>query len=110
MFNFIKKLFKRKSKLPTADSMRDNPEPWVNVVKAHVDQNNPKQGYFELEWNPAFISFLRNNGYVGYSAEETVDRWFTDLCRNVSMDGAASSSFIADAGRMATNQKTKNQE
>ena len=107
MFNFIKKLFKKK---PTAKSMKNSSEPWVNVVAAHVDPANPKQGYFELEWNPAFVIFLRENGYTGYSPEEIVDKWFTELCRNVGMDGMAEGSFIADAGRVATNNKTKNQD
>ncbi len=107
MFDFIKKLFKKK---PTAKSMKNSSEPWVNVVAAHVDPANPKQGYFELEWNPAFVIFLRENGYTGYSPEEIVDKWFTELCRNVGMDGMAEGSFIADAGRVATNNKTKNQD
>jgi hypothetical protein len=106
MFGFIKNLFKRK---PTAKSMKNSPEPWVNVVHANVDPTNPKQGYFELEWNPAFVLFLRSNGYTGTVPEEIVDQWFTDLCRNVGMDGQAAGDFIADAGRMATNERTRNQ-
>ena len=107
MFESLKKLFKRK---PTAKSMKDSPEPWVNVIAAHVDPADPKQGYFELEWNPAFVVFLRNSGYRGIAPEEIVDQWFTDLCRNVGMDGQAAGDFIADAGRVATNAKTRNQE
>lgn len=106
MFGFIKNLFKRK---PTAKSMKNSPEPWVNVVQANVDPSNPKQGYFELEWNPAFVQFLRNNGYTGSTPEDIVDQWFTDLCRNVGMDGMAAGDFIADAGRMATNERTRSQ-
>lgn len=106
MLNYIKNLFKRK---PTAKSMQDSKEPWVNVVKAHVDPANPKSGYFELEWNPAFVMFLIANGYSGPTAEDIVDSWFTDMCRNVSMDGMADGSFIAEAGRMQTNSKTRNQ-
>ena len=106
MFESIKNLFKRK---PTAKSMKNSKEPWVNVVKAHVDPANPKQGYFELEWNPAFVQFLRNSGYQGATAEDIVDAWFTDMCRNVSMDSDAAGSFIADAGRMQTNDRTRNQ-
>jgi hypothetical protein len=106
MFEWLKNKFKRK---PTAKSMQKSPEPWVNVVKAHVDPINPKSGYFELEWNPAFVLFLRQNGYKGMVPEEIVDEWFTDLCRNVGMDGQAAGDFVADAGRIATNEKTKNQ-
>lgn len=107
MFDFIKRFFKKKK---TAKSMRNSNEPWVNVVHANVDPNNPKQGYFELEWNPAFVLFLREHGYRGQNPEDIVDQWFTDLCRNVGMDGQAAGDFIADAGRMATNNRTKNQE
>jgi hypothetical protein len=56
------------------------------------------------------VLFLRNNGYTGNNPEEIVDKWFTDLCRNVGMDGQADGNFIADAGRMQTNTKTKNQD
>jgi hypothetical protein len=106
MFEFIKKIFKKKQ---TAKSMRNSPEPWVNVVQAHLAPDNPKQGYFELEWNPAFVVFLQRGGYQGATAEEIVDQWFTDMCRNVSMDSDAASSFVADAGRMQTNNRTRNQ-
>ncbi len=107
MLKFFKKLLSKKT---TAESMKDSPEPWVNVVKAHVDPSNPKQGYFELEWNPAFVLFLRKNGYQGATPEDIVDQWFTDLCKNVSLDGQADGNFIADAGRMATNAKTRTQQ
>jgi len=106
MFEFIKKIFKKKQ---TAKSMRNSSEPWVNVVQAHLAPDNPKQGYFELEWNPAFVHFLQRGGYQGASPEEIVDQWFTDMCRNVSMDSDAETSFVADAGRMQTNNRTRNQ-
>lgn len=106
MFEWLKNKFTKK---PTAKSMANSQEPWVNVVKAHVDTSNPKSGYFELEWNGAFVLFLRNNGYIGVTPEEIVDKWFTDLCRNVGQDGQAATDFIADAGRMATNERTRNQ-
>jgi len=106
MFGILKKLFKRK---PTAKSMRDSKEPWVNVIAANIDPNNPKQGNFELEWNAAFVISLRNHGYLAPSPEEIVDLWFTELCRNISQDGIAAGDFIAEAGRIATNGKTRSQ-
>lgn len=107
MFEFIKKLFKRRQ---TAKSMKNSSEPWVHVIHAHLAPDNPKQGYFELEWNLAFVQFLRNGGYQGQTPEDIVDQWFTDMCRNVSMDDSQAGDFIADAGRMATNEKTRNQQ
>jgi hypothetical protein len=109
MLDKIKNIFKSKDQVDS-EAMKKSNEPWVNVIKAHVDPNDPKQGYFELEWNTAFVLFLRNNGYTGNNPEEIVDKWFTDLCRNVGMDGQADGNFIADAGRMQTNTKTKNQD
>lgn len=104
MFNWFKKLFKKSS---TAQNMQNSPEPWVNVIKANLDPSNPKQGYFELEWNPAFVKHLIAHGYYGPNAEDIVDQWFTELCRNISLDQVAENSFVADAGRMQTQNKTK---
>jgi hypothetical protein len=58
-------------------------QPWVNVVKMGVDPSNVAAGYFELDWNEEFIEMLHENGYVGQSDEEVVNRWFNDVCRTV---------------------------
>lgn len=60
-------------------------EPWVAVLDTHVNKENVRNGFFELDWNDQFIVQLRQAGY-GYDAdpeEEIVDRWFRDLARNV---------------------------
>jgi hypothetical protein len=58
-------------------------QPWVNVVKMGVDPSNVAAGYFELDWNEEFIEMLHENGYVGQSDEEVVNKWFNDVCRTV---------------------------
>jgi hypothetical protein len=58
-------------------------QPWVNVVKMGVNPNNVAAGYFELDWNEEFIAMLYENGYVGQSDEEVVNKWFNDVCRTV---------------------------
>ena len=58
-------------------------EPWVAVLETHVSPDNPRNGFFELDWNEHFIVMLRNNGYTGGSDEEVVDTWFQDLCREI---------------------------
>lgn len=60
-----------------------NKEPWVAVLTTQVNPENPKNGFFELDWNEYFIAMLRNNGYTGTTDEEIVDQWFSDLCREV---------------------------
>jgi len=60
-------------------------EPWVAVLDTHINKENVRNGFFELDWNDEFIVQLKQAGY-GYDAdpvEEIVDRWFRDLARNV---------------------------
>lgn len=63
-----------------------NKEPWVAVLETHVNPKNPKNGFFDLDWNEYFITMLRQNGYTGVSEEEIVDQWFSELCRSVGSD------------------------
>jgi hypothetical protein len=63
-------------------------EPWVAVLDTHVNKDNIRNGFFELDWNPEFVVKLKQEGY-GYDGdpdEEIVDRWFKDLARNVLAD------------------------
>jgi hypothetical protein len=60
-------------------------EPWVSVLDTHVNKDNIRNGFFELDWNEIFIVQLKQAGY-GYDGdpdEEIVDRWFRDLARNM---------------------------
>lgn len=60
-----------------------NKEPWVAVLDTHVNKDNIRNGFFELDWNEYFVLQLRANGYKGESEEAVVDAWFGELCRNV---------------------------
>jgi DNA-binding transcriptional LysR family regulator len=56
-------------------------EPWINVLDVKVNQDNIRNGFFEMDWNEYFIKELIFNGY-GTEAdpeEEIVDRWFRDI-------------------------------
>jgi hypothetical protein len=60
-------------------------EPWVAVLDTHVNKDNIRNGFFELDWNDIFVQELIESGY-GYEAdppEQIVDRWFRDLARNM---------------------------
>jgi hypothetical protein len=61
-------------------------EPWVTVLRTHVNPDSPRNGFFELDWNEYFVLMLRNNGYTGVTEEEIVDQWFSDLCREVGSE------------------------
>ena len=60
-------------------------QPWVNVLDMQVNEDNIRNGFFELDWNQYFIAELIENGY-GEKAdpeEEIVDRWFRDIVYNM---------------------------
>ena len=64
----------------------ENKEPWVAVLNTHVNKENIRNGFFELDWNEYFVLQLREAGYSGDTDEEVVDKWFQDLCRNVGAE------------------------
>lgn len=64
-------------------------EPWVGVLNTHINKDNVRNGFFELDWNEYFVLQLKQDGYGedGDLDEEIVDRWFRELCANVVVDG-----------------------
>jgi hypothetical protein len=60
-----------------------NKEPYIAVLNTHVNPENIRTGFLELDWNDYFILQLKNNGYEGSTEEEIVDVWFQELCRNI---------------------------
>jgi hypothetical protein len=77
------------SKLSVKDRATRKKEPWVGVLETHVNKDNVRNGFFELDWNEQFVLKLKQEGY-GYDGdkdEEIVDRWFRELCANVVTDG-----------------------
>jgi hypothetical protein len=61
-------------------------EPYIDIVKVELDENNPSYGSFELDWNDYFVKKLRDLGYPGDSDEVVVDLWFQSVCRNILME------------------------
>ena len=62
-------------------------EPWVKVVDvAFADPRSPSTGFFELDWNKAFVDQLTEAGYSGRTDADVVDLWFNDVCRGVVND------------------------
>ena len=58
-------------------------KPWVKVLDMNVNPDNPRNGFFELDWNDEFVNMLKQNGYEGGSDTEIVDKWFQTLCRTI---------------------------
>lgn len=77
------------AKLTPKDRATRKKEPWVGVLNTHVNKDNIRNGFFELDWNEYFVLQLKQEGYGadGDPDEEIVDRWFRELCANVVVDG-----------------------
>lgn len=75
----------RIAKLSPKERATEKGEPWVDVLETHVNKDNIRNGFFELDWNEYFIEELIQAGY-GFDEdppEEIVDRWFRDLAANM---------------------------
>ena len=73
----------KKTTKKTEQKQTKSEEPMVKVLQVNVNPENPKNGFFELDWNDEFVNMLKQNGYQGNSQEEIVDRWFQSLCRTI---------------------------
>jgi flagellar biosynthesis GTPase FlhF len=88
------------SKMTPKERATARQEPWVSVLDTHVNKDNIRKGFFELDWNEYFIVQLRQAGYGfdGDPEEEIVDRWFRDIVRNMlaeeGMDTTRGAGYI----------------
>jgi hypothetical protein len=86
------------AKLTPKERATQRHEPWVGVIQTHINKENIRNGFFELDWNEYFILQLKREQYGsdGDPDEEIIDRWFRELCANVVVDGDYGGPF--DAG------------
>jgi hypothetical protein len=59
-------------------------EPYIVVLQTHVNPENVRNGFFELDWNEYFVLQLTKAGYQGVNEEEIVNQWFQDLCKGIA--------------------------
>jgi len=112
MLDKLKKMFNKNhipasvSKEPGTDAKAEatkKKEPYVAVLNVEMKKDNPRNGFFELDWNEYFVRDLRLNGYQGSSEEEIVDAWFKELCGNIAQDeGVANVDTPMGAGFINT--------
>jgi hypothetical protein len=74
------------AKLTPKDRATRNGEPYIAVLETHVNKENLRNGFLELDWNDEFVLQLKQQGYGfdGDPDEEIVDRWFRTLCRDIA--------------------------
>jgi hypothetical protein len=99
------------AKLNPKDRATRRDEPWVGVLNTHVNKDNVRNGFFELDWNEPFVLKLKQEGYGedGDKDEEIVDRWFRELCANVVVDGDFGGPII-NTGVIDINKVKKNNQ
>lgn len=64
-------------------------ESYIAILSMDVDAENISTGSFELDWNEKFVADLVRHGYMmnpNDTDAEIVDRWFTNVCRNVVLE------------------------
>ena len=94
IFDKVKKIFKKddktelmsesqKAMLREKEAATKAGKPWVAVLETHINKENIRNGFFELDWNNAFIEELITAGYKGETNEEIVEGWFREVTRNV---------------------------
>ena len=76
----------RLSKLSPKELATERKEPYVTVTDTKVNPENPRNGFFELDWNEYFVLQLKAAGFYGESDEEVVDKWFSELCKNLGAE------------------------
>jgi len=77
-------------------------EPWVKVLNMNVNPENPRNGFFELDWNKEFVNNLQQHGYKGDTEEQIVDKWFQTLCRTI---GNEQGMDVAGSGYVQINRR-----
>ena len=77
------------AKLSPKERATQKGEPWIAVLDTKVNPENPRNGFFELDWNELFIVQLKQAGYGadGDPEEEIVDRWFRELTYQMFLEG-----------------------
>ena len=64
-----------------ADKYRDSKEPWVTIVGESVTKDGLK---LELDWNDAFVKFLKAQGVVGNDDTQIVQKWLAMIAYQTS--------------------------
>ena len=72
-YNKVMKIKKTTKKtIKKKDTKGKSEKPWVKVLDMNVSPDNPRNGFFELDWNDEFVNNLKQHGYLGKTDEEIV--------------------------------------
>ncbi len=95
---------KKEKKLTPKELADKNKEPYVQVLSMEIDEKDPGDGAFELDWNDIFVARLLKAGYQGKTDQDIVDNWFKAVCRNVLQENFEQEQADPEI-RAATNRR-----
>lgn len=61
--------------------MKASPDPWVDIVGWVKDSNGVRT---ELEWNDAFVDYLRSEGVTGVDDDNVVHKWVAIMMHDMA--------------------------
>ncbi|QDJ96496.1 hypothetical protein Xoosp13_310 [Xanthomonas phage Xoo-sp13] len=67
------------------EKQRNSSEPWVEVIGQEFNADGDLK--IQLDWNDAFIKYLRSNGFKGQTDDILVQMWVSSLSRNLDPIG-----------------------
>lgn len=63
------------------EDKKNSPEPWVEVIGESID---PVKGIeIRLDWNDAFIQYLKENGITSKDEDASVQKWLAFLYQDL---------------------------
>lgn len=65
-----------------ADKYRDSKEPWVTIIGDTINEDGSIQ--IALDWNDAFISYLKSNGIAGVDDTQIVQKWLAMISQQTA--------------------------
>lgn len=64
-----------------AEKYRDSKEPWVTIVGETVTEDGIQ---LSLDWNAAFVNFLRAQGIAGTDETQVVQKWLAMIAKQTA--------------------------
>lgn len=76
------------AKLTPKELATKRKEPWVDVVHLHINQDDIRRGFYDIDWNDFWVLKLKQEGYGadGDPDEEIVARWFREISASVAAE------------------------
>ena len=63
----VRKTAKTTFKKKNVKGKKKSEEPIVKVLNLNVNPENPRNGFFELDWKDELVNMLQQSGYQGQS-------------------------------------------